>query len=110
MSNFIEAINDIRHSRMIGRNAGRPGGLASLGEDGKVLPEQLPASADSVVEYPSFSDFPETGEAGRLYIDAAENTAYRWDGDGYVTFMSGGDGAGTATDGEVCDIVDGMEL
>ena len=63
---------------------GQPGGLAELDESGRVPSSQLPSYVDDVVEYPSRSDFPTTGESGKIYVATDTNLAYRWGGTEYV--------------------------
>ena len=63
---------------------GQPGGLAELDESGRVPSSQLPSYVDDVVEYPSRSDFPATGESGKIYVATDTNLAYRWGGTEYV--------------------------
>ncbi len=62
---------------------GNPGGTAELDENGKVLSSQLPSYVDDVLEYPTMSDFPATGESGKIYIAIDTNLSYRWSGSGY---------------------------
>lgn len=59
-------------------------GVASLDETGKVPSAQLPSYVDDVVEYDSKSNFPETGESGKIYIAKDTNLTYRWSGSNYV--------------------------
>lgn len=59
-------------------------GVASLDETGKVPSVQLPSYVDDVVEYDSKSNFPETGESGKIYIAKDTNLTYRWSGSNYV--------------------------
>lgn len=63
---------------------GAPNGVASLDGNGRVPTAQLPSYVDDVLEYKSKSEFPETGEDGKIYIDEATNKTYRWSGSGYV--------------------------
>lgn len=63
---------------------GHPGGLAELDESGRVPSSQLPSYVDDVVEYSSRSDFPATGESGKIYVATDTNLAYRWGGTEYV--------------------------
>jgi len=44
----------------------------------------LPEIAQSIVEYPTQDDFPQTGRSARLYIDLAEGQTYRWQDTTYV--------------------------
>lgn len=46
------------------------------------------AGPSGAVVFSAYSDFPETGEAGKLYVDTATTEAlsiWRWNGTGYVT-------------------------
>lgn len=52
--------------------------------DGKVPAAQLPSYVDDVVEYASVSEFPATGERGKIYIALDTNTSYRWSGSTYI--------------------------
>ena len=63
---------------------GQPGGLAELDDTGHVPASQLPSYVDDVLEYPSRSDFPATGESGKIYVATDTNLTYRWSGSGYV--------------------------
>ena len=63
---------------------GQAGGVAELDSTGKVPAAQLPSYVDDVVEYDSQSDFPETGEDGKIYIAKDTNLTYRWSGTQYV--------------------------
>ena len=58
--------------------------------DGKVPESQLPSYVDDVVEYDSKSDFPATGEEGKIYVDKSTNLTYRWSGSTYI-MIGGGD-------------------
>ena len=44
----------------------------------------LPAYVDDVLEYPTFSSFPNIGEAGKIYVTLDTNLTYRWGGSEYV--------------------------
>lgn len=56
---------------------------------GKVPESQLPSYVDSVQEYPARSEFPETGETNVIYVNAEDNTTFRWGGSMYVQITSG---------------------
>ena len=58
--------------------------------DGKVPESQLPSYVDDVLEYDSKSDFPATGEEGKIYVDKSTNLTYRWSGSTYIQ-VGGGD-------------------
>ena len=52
---------------------------------GGVIPSQyLPSYVDDVLEYASKSAFPESGEAGKIYVALDTNLTYRWGGSSYV--------------------------
>lgn len=63
---------------------GAPEGVAELDENGLVLASQLPSYVDDVEEHDSLSDFPVTGESGKIYVATDTNLTYRWTGSGYV--------------------------
>ena len=51
---------------------------------GKVPSSQLPAYVDDVLEFANLSNFPATGESGKIYIAIDTNVTYRWTGTGYA--------------------------
>lgn len=57
---------------------------ADLDTNGKVPSSQLPSYVDDVLEYNGKSNFPSTGETGKIYVDTATNLTYRWSGSAYV--------------------------
>jgi len=57
----------------------------------KIKSELLPSYVDDVLEYASLSDFPATGESGKIYIAKDTNKTYRWSGTQYVQVGGGGD-------------------
>ena len=59
-------------------------GIAELDENGKVPSSQLPSYVDDVLEYSAKSNFPATGETGKIYVDTTTNLTYRWSGSAYV--------------------------
>lgn len=63
-------------------------GVATLGEDGIIPTSQLPSSVDQIIEYPSISDFPETGESNKIYLAKDTNLSYRWSGTQYTVISS----------------------
>ena len=56
---------------------------------GTIDAARLPAYVDDVLEYPTLSGFPVTGETGKIYIALDTNKAYRWSGSTYVYITSG---------------------
>lgn len=67
---------------------GAASGLAELDSSGKVPSSQLPSYVDDVEEYASLSNFPATGESGKIYIALDTNITYRWGGSSYVPIGS----------------------
>lgn len=59
-------------------------GVAELDSTGKVPASQLPSYVDDVIEYASLSEFPTSGESGKIYITQDTNKTYRWSGTAYV--------------------------
>ena len=50
-----------------------------------MIPESmLPSFVDDVLEYASRSDFPATGESGKIYLDISTSKIYRWSGSTYA--------------------------
>ena len=82
---------------------GEANGVAELDADGKVKSGQLPSYVDDVAEYDSMSQFPATGESGKIYIAKDTNITYRWGGSSYVPIGSDlalGETASTAYRGD----------
>lgn len=69
-------------------NKGVANGYAGLDASGKVVASQLPSFVDDVLEYTAKSNFPATGENGKIYVDLATNIIYRWSGSTYVEISS----------------------
>lgn len=65
-------------------NKGKANGYASLGGDGKVPADQLPSYVDDVLEFASKTNFPSTGEKGKIYVDLSTENIFRWSGSAYV--------------------------
>ena len=63
---------------------GKANGYASLGADGKVPADQLPSYVDDVLEFASKSNFPSTGEKGKIYVDLSTENIFRWSGTTYT--------------------------
>lgn len=67
---------------------GQPGGLAELDETGRVPSSQLPSYVDDVIDVDSYSNLPNPGESGKIYITTDNNKQYRWSGTGYAEISS----------------------
>ena len=55
-----------------------------LDKNGKVPAEQLPSYVDDVLEFASKSNFPSTGEKGKIYVDLSTENIFRWSGTTYT--------------------------
>ena len=64
-------------------------GIASLDDNGKIPTAQLPSYVDDVIEVDGIDNAPETGEAGKIYVDTATGKTYRWGGTMYVEISAG---------------------
>lgn len=67
---------------------GQPGGLAELDETGRVPSSQLPSYVDDVIDVDTYSNLPNPGESGKIYITTDNNKQYRWSGTGYAEISS----------------------
>ncbi len=63
---------------------GVPNGAAPLGPDGLIPNNLLPAVFRWIILENDYSDFPQTGTEGVLYIDKTSNITYRWNGSAYI--------------------------
>lgn len=63
---------------------GAASGLAELDASGKVPASQLPSYVDDVLEFAKLSNFPVSGETGKIYTATDTNIIYRWSGTNYV--------------------------
>lgn len=94
--------NDITATYMLANLRGAANGVCPLGSDIKIPLAYLPSYVDDVLEYASYSNFPTTGEAGKIYVDKATNKTYRWSGSQYIEISASlaiGTITGTAFDG-----------
>jgi len=64
---------------------------------GTVPASQLPSYVDDVEEYATYSGFPGTGEAGKIYVDLDNDDIYRWSGSQYVQINDAVSSADQAT-------------
>ena len=94
--------NDITATYMLANLRGAANGVCPLGSDTKIPSAYLPGYVDDVLEYNSLSNFPSTGEAGKIYVAKDTNKTYRWSGTQYTEISSSislGETTGTAYDG-----------
>lgn len=83
-NNFTNAEKAKADGAIQSTEKGTANGVAELDANGKVPTSQLPAYVDDVLSYNSLSDFPETGEDGKIYIAKDTNLSYRWGSSEYV--------------------------
>lgn len=69
---------------LLNSKIGIANGIAELDSTGKVPSSQLPSYVDDVLEYDTRTDFPATGESGKIYIAKDTNKTYRWSGSTYI--------------------------
>lgn len=94
--------NDITATYMLANLRGAANGVCPLGSDSLIPSAYLPSYVDDVLEYNSLSNFPSTGEAGKIYVAKDTNKTYRWSGTQYTEISSSislGETTGTAYDG-----------
>lgn len=72
----IDRIPNIPDSKIVGMDATKLIGTISQ--------SNLPSYVDDVVEVENYDALPETGEAGKIYVDLQTNKAYRWGGSAYA--------------------------
>ena len=57
---------------------------ASAISSGTIDSARLPSYVDDVLEYAGLTNFPSTGESGKIYVAQDTNKTYRWSGSAYV--------------------------
>lgn len=62
---------------------GKPNGVPSLDETGKIPTAQLPPSREFILNVATAADLPETGTVGALYVAEDTNNYYVWNGTNY---------------------------
>lgn len=50
----------------------------------KILAQYLPSYVDDVLEFETFSQLPNDGETGKIYVTLDNNLTYRWSGSSYI--------------------------
>lgn len=55
-----------------------------LDPSGQIPASYLPSYVDDVLEYPTYSQLPQPGETGKIYVTTDTDLAYRWSGSTYV--------------------------
>ena len=83
ITSAIDALN-LDSTYIAATQKGAANGVAELDSSGKVPSTQLPSYVDDVLEHTAKSNFPSTGEAGKIYVDTSTNLAYRWGGSAYT--------------------------
>lgn len=88
LSNRMSAAETNISSKISSSEKGVSNGVATLNGSGLVPSSQLPSYVDDVLEYNTFSDFPVTGERGKIYIALDTNAQYRWSGTEYILLLA----------------------
>ena len=83
-NNFTNAEKAKADGAIQSTEKGTANGVAELDSNGKVPSSQLPSYVDDVLSYNSLSDFPATGEDGKIYIAKDTNLSYRWGSSEYA--------------------------
>ena len=94
---------NIKNNLVLKDKLGKPNGVATLNQEGKVPTEQLPSYVDDVIEYENKTQFPQPGEGGKIYVDKFDNKTYRWSGTAYIEISASltlGETASTAYPGD----------
>ena len=68
---------------------GQPNGVATLDGAGLVPAAQLPSYVDDVLEFPTLSAFPVSGETGKIYVAIGTGRTYRCCGSTYIQINPG---------------------
>ena len=76
-------------ARVASSEKGVANGVATLDASGLVPTSQLPSFVDDVLEFATDTNFPITGETGKIYVALDTNKTYRWSGTVYVYITSG---------------------
>lgn len=94
---IVAAINEV--AMLAGQDTTRVSELAARVEE---LAEQFDGKAE-MREYPTFSQFPESGLPNTLYIDTSTGATYRWDGEQYAVMggYTAGYGIEITSSGEI---------
>lgn len=78
-------LNNVTNDAQVKRSEmGVNNGVATLDSSGKIVTSQLPSFVDDVLEFESKTNFPATGESGKIYVSLDTNLTYRWGGTEYV--------------------------
>ena len=79
------SLNNVTNDAQVKRTEmGTANGVATLDANGIINTSQLPSYVDDVLEYSAKSQFPATGETGKIYVDTSTNLTWRWGGSAYV--------------------------
>ncbi len=79
------SLNNVTNDAQVKRSEmGTASGVATLDANGIINTSQLPSYVDDVLEYSAKSQFPATGETGKIYVDTSTNLTWRWSGTTYV--------------------------
>lgn len=91
LSDFSSAVSSVI-------NSATSSSVASL-VNGTVPASQLPSYVDDVLEYSALVSFPNTGEAGKIYVDTTAKKIYRWSGSAYIEISPSPGSTDSVTEG-----------
>lgn len=64
--------------------------ISKIGNGGIINQSYLPSFVDDVLEFANLTDFPTTGETGKIYVAISpSNVQYRWSGASYIAITNG---------------------
>lgn len=85
VSSLESSISSVESALTTFKNTkGAASGIAPLNASGQIDSTYLPSYVDDVLEYTAKSNFPTSGETGKIYVDTSTNLTYRWSGTAYV--------------------------
>jgi hypothetical protein len=77
------------------------GNYPVLDNDNKIPSTYLPSYVDDILEYQTYSLFPNTGNVGNIYVALDNGKAYRWGGTLYTEIVSSPGTTDSLTEGNV---------
>ena len=80
----VDGVQDALDEKVDLTQKGAASGVAELDASGYVPVAQLPDAVYDVLEFSAYSQFPVSGESGKLYVDTSSNGVYRWTGAAYT--------------------------
>lgn len=79
----------------------QPAGSYATLVNGTVPAAQLPSFVDDVLEFASFSAFPQSGETGKIYVAIDTGKVFRWSGSTYVEIVASPGSTDAVPEGQI---------